>query len=839
MASEKADNLGAGNLLGRYRIVEKIGAGGMGEVYLAEDTTLERAVALKVLLAEIAGDEDRVRRFVQEAKAASALNHPNILTVYEIGSFENSRFIATELIKGKTLRERLQGEPLNLRETLDAAVQIASALNAAHSAGIVHRDIKPENVMLRDDGLVKVLDFGLAKLTEKKTVNLDTEGETRAQVKTSPGMVMGTVQYMSPEQTRGKETDARSDIWSLGVVIYEMLTRKTPFESETTNDTIAAILTREAAPLEAENTPTELQRIIRKALQKNRDERYQTIKDFLLDVKNLKRELEFAEELERSQIPGSMKALNVRTNQSDENPTSILPATTPTQNSLRPQISSAEYIVSEVKKHKRGALLGSLVLLGLIIAGGWFFFFRESIANSPIDSIAVLPFQNRNSDADNEYLLDGLAESLIYRLSQLPNLKVSPTSSVFRYKGKETDAQKIGAELSVSAVMTGRIFQRGDNLTISVELVDVRNNKLIWGEQYERKMSELLTTQREIAAVIIQKLQLKLSSGERALTKKYTDNSEAYQLYLKGRFHFAKRTKEDILKSIELFREAIKLDPNFALAYVGVGESYAVIPSYPYMSPAEAMPQSKAAIAKALELDPELPEAHTVAAMNAATYDWDWAEAERRFKRSLELNPNLAITYYRYGWTYLSPLGRHDLAIAEMRRAMELEPLSLQQGANFAAVLMYARQFDAALEQAKKTYDLDPNHIGGQFWMCHTLNAKGMYAESLSISEKSLQTNELMLAQAGYAYAKSGQRQKAKAVITRLKEIEKTRYVMNSRVAMIYAALGERDAAFAELEKAYQARDWFLPRLKVDPFMDNLRGDARFKEMLKRMKLPE
>ncbi|HEY0658466.1 MAG TPA: hypothetical protein VGD05_08325, partial [Pyrinomonadaceae bacterium] len=321
-------------------------------------------------------------------------------------------------------------------------------------------------------------------------------------------------------------------------------------------------------------------------------------------------------------------------------------------------------------------------------------------------------------------------------------------------------------------------------------------------------------------------------------TKKYTDNNEAYQLYLKGRFYFARRTKQDLLRSIEIFRQAIALDPNFPLAYVGVAEAFTVMPSFSYISPKEAMPQAKAAIAKALELDSELPEAHTVAGMIAATYDWNWTEAERQFKRSLELNPNLALTHYRYAWTYLSPMGRHTEAIAEMKRAMELEPLSLQQGANFAAVYMYARQFDLALEQAKKTYDLDPTSVGGRAWLIHSYNAKGIYAESLLISEKSLQSDSSMFGQS-YAYAKSGQRQKAEEIIKRWKEAEKTNYVMSYWIAITLAALNEKDAAFAELEKSYQARDWFLPRIKTDPFMDNLRDDPRFKDLLKRLNLPE
>jgi tetratricopeptide (TPR) repeat protein len=419
-------------------------------------------------------------------------------------------------------------------------------------------------------------------------------------------------------------------------------------------------------------------------------------------------------------------------------------------------------------------------------------------------------------------------------------LKVSPTSSVIRYKGKDTDIAQIAKELGVDAIMSGRLVKRGDNLTISVELVDARNNKLLWGEQYERKMSDLLATQREIAATIAEKLQLKLAGNDsKGITKKYTDNNEAYQLYLKGRFHFAKRTREDLLKSIEIYEQAVKLDPKFALGYVGVAESWAVMPSFPYAAPSEAMPKAKAAIAKALELDPDLPEAHTVYGMIAATYDWDWAKAESEFKRSLELDPNLAITHYRYAWTYLSPMGRHDEAIAEMKIAMEKEPLYLIQGANYAGVLMYARRFDEAVDQAKKTYDLDPNFVGGKNWLCHTYNMKGMYAESLAIAEKSLDSDMPFLADAGYAYAKTGQREKALAIIERWKEGEKRKYVMNYWVAATYAAIGDKNAAFAELEKAYQAHDWFLQRLKVDPFMDPLRDDPRFKDLIRRIGLPQ
>ncbi len=481
-----------------------------------------------------------------------------------------------------------------------------------------------------------------------------------------------------------------------------------------------------------------------------------------------------------------------------------------------------------------------VVVTFLIFVGGFFGYrYFKPAGSGQINSIAVLPFENRSGSADTDYLSDGIAESLIFRLSQLPDLKVSPVSSVIRYKGKEFDAKKIAGELGVGSVMSGRMTQRGDNLTISVELIDVANNKILWGEQYDRKLSDLLATQREIAATITQKLQLKLSGDEKGLTKKYTNSSEAYQLWLKGRFHFARRTEDDLKKSIEIFQQAVKLDPNFALGYVGIAESYSVIPSYPYASPAECIPPAKVAIAKALEIDPDLPEAHTVAGMIASAYEWDWAKAEADFKRSLELNPNLAITHYRYAWVYLSPLGRHDEAVAEMRKATELEPLSTIQNANFAAVLMYAGRIDEAVEQAKKTYDLDPTHIGSLNWIAHSLNAKGRYAESLEYSAQAERTGFKPYATKGVSFAFSGQRDKAMEIVKIWQEAESRRYIMNYWVAVTLGALGDRDGAFAELEKAYKNHDWFLMRLKTDPFAEPLRSDPRYKEMLKRLNLPE
>jgi TolB-like protein/Flp pilus assembly protein TadD len=481
--------------------------------------------------------------------------------------------------------------------------------------------------------------------------------------------------------------------------------------------------------------------------------------------------------------------------------------------------------------------------LVLVIAGVAFgiYKFAGRKETGSIKSIAVLPFQNKSGDPNSEYLSDGLAESLIYRLSQLPDLKVSPTSSVIRYKGKDTEVSKIASELGVDAVMTGRLAQIGDNLTISVELVDVRNNKLLWGEQYERKMSELLATQREIAATITQKLQLKLSGEETGLTKKYTNNNDAYQLYLKGRFHFGKRTKDDVLKSIDYYEQAIKLDPNFALAYARIAEAYNQMPAYPYLSPNEAGPRAKAAAKRGLASDPTLADAHAALANTLVIYDWNWVEAEIEFKRALELDPNNSLTHFRYGLS-LGGVGRFEEGISEVKRALELEPLDLSMNANLAWAYFTARQFDKALDQAKKAYDLDQNFVVGRWNLSQAYIANGMYVEAITLNEQTLQANpmsQFALRDAGYAFAKSGRRKEADEMITRLKEIARTQYVMSCRIASIYGALGEKDKAFAELEKAFAERDWDLHRLKVDPFMDPLRDEPRFRELLRKIGLPE
>jgi len=481
-------------------------------------------------------------------------------------------------------------------------------------------------------------------------------------------------------------------------------------------------------------------------------------------------------------------------------------------------------------------LLAVIAVAAIVVA---YFYARPKKATA-IESIAVLPFQNKSTNADSEYLSDGLAESLIYRLSQLPNLKVSPTSSVMRYKGRDSDIAQVAKELEVDAVMSGRLAQRGNDLTISVELIDSRTKKLLWAEQYDRKMSDLLATQREIATSITEKLQLKLSGDEKALSKKYTNSNEAYQLYLRGRYHFAKRTKEDVLKSIDYYQQAIKVDPNFALAYARMAEAYAQTPMYPYLSPGEAAPQAKAAAKKALELDPTLSEAYAAYGNTVTSFDWNWTEGERAFKRAIELDPNSATAHYRYASEYLFAVGRYDEAITEVKRALELEPFDINMQANLARAYLYAGQADKALEQAQKAYDLEPNHVIARFTLGMVYNRKGLYDEAIRLSDESLQANpanQQMLSIRGYAYAKTGRRQEAEDSIAKLREIEKTQYVIHSFLAIIYGALDEKDKAFAELERGLKENESWLKWLNPDPMIDPLRDDPRFKEILRRLNL--
>ncbi len=829
--------------LSHYRIVSKIGAGGMGEVYLAEDSRLHRKVALKILPVEMAAHHDRMRRFKQEATAAAALNHPNIAHIYEIGESGGTNFIAMEFVEGMTLREKIHSDKTELRKLLRYLQHTAEGLAKAHTAGIVHRDLKPDNIMITRDGHAKILDFGLAKLVEPQLSdagageNLGDAATAIMQQHSTPGMIMGTVGYMSPEQAQGKtsEIDQRSDIFSFGCILFEAATGQKPFAGDSVVKSLHSLIYEPTPQIKDLNplAPSDLQRIIRRCLAKDPEERYQTIKDVAIELKELRRELETGSTDPDSTVPSPVSsAMPLSTNSGSMN--SLTSA-----GSGLPTVSSAEYVVQRLKRHKLGLAIALAILIGGVTLFAYFLHARNN--NRAIDSIAVLPFQNKSSGADTEYLSDGLAESLIYRLSQLPNLKVSPTSSVMRYKGKETDVKTIASELGVSAVMTGRIAQRGDSLTISVELVDVRNNKLLWGEQYDRKMSDLLATQREIASTIAEKLQVRLSGGDdKGITKRYTNDNEAYQLYLKGRFYWNKRTGEGIRKAIELLTAATEKDPNFALAYAALADSYVISSNYTGARPAETMPQAKAYAKKSIEIDGTLAEPHAALGMVTWYFEWDKNGAEREFKKAIELNPNYPTAHHWYS-RFLRGVGRQDEAFSEIKRAAELDPLSLIFLNNIAEIYLDRGDLTASFNTCQRMNELDPG-----FWSAHSVLGiifvkQGRFTEAKAEAQKAVELSNRSggsLALLGYVIARSGRRDEAQSVITELEKkfAEKTADARD--LAIVYAGLNDKDKAFEWLEKAYQYRSFQLGNLRLEPLLiEALSGDPRWADLFRRIGL--
>ncbi|HEX8140833.1 MAG TPA: protein kinase [Pyrinomonadaceae bacterium] len=834
--------------ISHYRIIQTLGKGGMGEVFLAEDTKHhDRKVALKLLPPEVTRDETRLRRFRQEARAILALNHPNILTIYEIGEEESLYFIATEFIDGLTLRTFLARNHMEIEKALDVAIQVAAALDAAHTAGIIHRDIKPENIMLRTDGYVKVLDFGLAKLSEKNGLAQtahDPEAVTVPLTDTDPGAVIGTTGYMSPEQARGLAVDARTDIFSFGCVLYEMVAGRAPFSGETKNDIIALLLNRDPLPLIrfAPTAPLELQRIVAKALAKDKEERYQTIKDLLIDLRGLKRDLEFTARLERSADPTLTTSGGVRHSghlSFETGAGSQLSHSQHSQSARTDEMRAARAtttagsFLSVFGRHAT-AILFALFAIAIGVTAAALYLTRQT---KTINSVAILPFTNASHNPNAEYLSDGLTESIISSLSQLPNLKVMSRSAVFRYKGQNLDAQEVGRKLGVGAVLMGSVDQIGDSLIIKTELIDVSDGSQLWGEQYNRKISDLIAVQQEIAWKISKKLKLRLTGEEeKRITKHYTENTEAYQLYLKGRYFWNKRDKESLNSGIRSFQEAIKIDPAYALAYSGMADSYAVLADIGAVAPNDAMPRAKAAAERAIEIDPELAEGYTSLGFVKLSYDWDWPAAERDFKRALDLNPNYATAHQWYA-SYLLQMGRYEDATEEIKKAQQLDPLSLIINANKGYYLYFARQYDAAIEQYRRTLEIDPNFGVGRFYLAQAYVQKRMYAEAIGEFQKlRTATGQDLEADAAlaHAYARSGKREEAERILTEMKELQQTRYVSPLYIATVYAGLGDADQAIEWLDKAFDARHPGLVLIKVDPMFDSLRSDRRFQELLRR-----
>ena len=805
------------NLIGRkvshYRVLELLGSGGMGLVYKAEDLKLERRVALKFLPEELVRDPVALERFGREARSASMLNHPNICTIHAIEEYEGQPFIAMEFLEGETLRELIgaceassrsaaeSAGSLPLDKLLNIAIQVTGGLDAAHQKGMIHRDIKPANIFVTAQSQAKILDFGLAKLQRTDTPEGPRvppfDGEQLKQAwnpnltPTRTGVTIGTAGYMSPEQVRGDQLDARTDVFSFGIVLYEMATGQRAFTGETAPVLREAILNHTPKPVRELNNkiPPKMEAIITKCLEKDCNLRYQHASEIGADLQRLKGDIETNAATARSRR------------------TMMIVATS------------------------------AFVLVALIV-GGWFYLART---HTHIDSIAVLPFVNTSGDPTVEYLSDGITEGVIHNLSQLPQLRVMARTTVFHYKGRDIDPQKVGRDLNVRAVLTGTVVQSGSTLNVETELVDVSNGTEIWGEKYDRRLSDAYIIEEQITEDISEKLKVRLSADEKQrLIKPATQSTEAHVLYLKGRYYWNKRTEDGFNKAREYFNQAISVDPKYALAYAGLADDYLIQGEDGFASPAEAFSKAKAAALKAIESDDKIAEAHTSLADVKAVYDWDWSGSEKEFRRAIELNQNYGTAHQWYAEDVLMRLGRFEEAVAEIKRAKAVDPLSLIINSVECEVLAFAGDYDNAIKQGHKTIELDPNFPDGHFELGRAYEYKGMYNEAIKEFQEAeplrpVGEPELV----GHAYAKMGDRAAALAALRGLEELEKVQGGTSFGQALIYTALGDRDRAFRHLLQAYEQHNYWITTIKTDPRFDDLRSDPRFADLLRRMGLPQ
>lgn len=767
-------------------ILSTLGAGGMGEVYRARDMRLDREVAIKVLPEHFADNPEMLSRFEREAKVLAALSHPNILAIHDFGKDRGSTYAVMELLKGETLRDLINRGPVPPTRVMEIAARIADGLAVAHANGVVHRDLKPDNVFLTTDGGLKILDFGLARRDRTDTPQQSLE--------TEPGTILGTVHYMSPEQLRGDSADARSDLFSFGCILYEMLTQQRPFSRSTAADTFAAIL-KEEMPEDSEpfrKIPPELSTVIRRCLAKRREDRFQSASDLSFALKML------------SSASGSLRV-----------PAGSIPRKAL---SIRPL-----------------GIFTIIVLLGIAV-------YWTTHGKAAIRSVAVLPFLNATADPNAEYLSDGLTESIINSLSQLPGLRVMARSTVFHYKGKQTDPRTVGKELQVGAVLLGSVMPHGDSLVIRAELVDVSDGSQLWGREYKRGIPDMQVIQEEISKDITNALRLKLTGDEeQRLAKHATQNSEAYQLYLKGRYSWNKRTLEGLHDGIDYFNQAIDRDPGFALAYTGLADSYIVLGGYNLLAPGEAFPKAKSAAQKALEIDPNLAEAWTPLAFVTYTYDWNWQEGEKDFRRSLQLNPNYPTAHHWFA-LYWTAMGQSKNALSEITKAQDLDPLSLIINTDRGLILRLSRRNDAAEEQLKRTLEMDPDfpmahgelrsvyEEKGRFDLAiaEIENASGHSSESAA-SIEAIKQAYLQLGPEGYRQTMLDQA---------LEQAGKGLPVSPFDLAILAASLHQKDRAIYLLQAAYKQRSPGMTWLKVEPRLDPLRSDPRFVDLLSQMKFP-
>jgi serine/threonine protein kinase/Tfp pilus assembly protein PilF len=764
-----------GKTISNYRVLDKIGSGGMGEVYKALDTKLKRPIVLKFLPVELTSNPEFRERFEREAQAAAALNHPNIITIYEINQFEGRLYIAMEFIEGETLKDitirnsklktDCRGEvtspihmkkkeskvtlPLHMDRIINIAIQICEGLDEAHKRGVIHRDIKPQNIIIDSEERIKILDFGLAKL----------EGVTGL---TKEFYTLGTLNYMSPEQINGEELDQRSDIWSLGVVLFELIAQELPFGGDTPQATIHSILNKEPESLVnlSSNIPENMARVIKKALEKNIFKRYKSAEEMKIDLQSL-------------------------VNKDD--------------------IRVPERLESKIK-----------------------------------NSIAVLAFTDMSPKRDQEYFCDGIAEELINRLTGIEGLKVASRTSSFYFKGKDVDIFGIGQRLRVDTLLEGSVRKIKNRLRISIQLVDVTDGYYLWSERYDREQKDIFAIQEEITTAIVENLKVKLLGEEKEKSRKrYTENPEAYLLYLKGRYFWNRRYEGGLKTSIEFFQQAIEKDPLYSLPYVGIADSLNILGFYGFLPPHEAFKKAKASAIKALEIDDKLGEAYSSLGWITTFYDWNWQEAEANYLRAIELNPKYATAHVWYAM-HLIALGREKESIAKARYALELDPLSLIINSMLGVILILARRYDEATEQLIKTLEMDPNFLLARIWMGETYLFKGYYQEAIVEFQKAITVSSDMtyaLSDLGCAYASAGQKEEALKIIARFNEMAKSTYVSNVQIAQVYVRLGMKDKVFSHFEQALQDRDSFMVWLKMAPHLDRVRSDKRFNDFLKKVGL--